>query len=158
MIKHNFPPIFDENSKILILGSFPSVVSREIDFYYGNPRNRFWPLMAELLKTKKPTTTEERIKLLLDNRIALYDAMKSAEITGSMDKDIRNYRLANIGDILGKSNIVNIYCNGRKAYDVVTKEMKYNAILLPSTSPANARYGFEKLLEAWKIILHDLKR
>lgn len=155
--EHEFPPIFQMDSKILILGSFPSVKSREIQFYYGHPRNRFWKLLADLKQEPVPETIEEKKAFLLRSQIALWDVIASCEIKGSSDSSIRNVIPNDIASILKKSQIRKIYANGGKAkqlYDrYLAETTKIPAILLPSTSPANAAYRMEDLMEAWKVIL-----
>lgn len=156
MIEHNFDPVYNEHSKILILGSFPSVKSREAAFFYGHPQNRFWPLLARLLKEEKPETIEEKKKLILKYHIALYDAAEACEIDGSSDVSMKNIIPSDLTPIFEKANILQIFCNGRKSYDIVTKKMKREAILLPSTSPANAAYSLDRLEDQWKVILDYL--
>lgn len=156
LIKHGFEPVFNKHSKILILGSFPSLKSRETGFYYGHPQNRFWKLLAMILNAEMPMTVSEKKELLLNNKIAIYDAVSTAIIEGSMDSDLEVVKVAKIQDILFNSNINKIFCNGNKSYIVVTKEMNLDAVKLPSTSAANARYRLNDLFEAWKIILEYL--
>jgi len=153
MYNHGFKAIYNENSKILILGSFPSVKSREMEFYYSHPSNRFWKLMVMLLDSKEVDTIEEKTNLLLSNNIALYDAVEQAEIIGSMDSDLNVVQPANLKPIIENSNIEKIFCNGNKSYEIV-KAQGYSPIKLPSTSAANARYSIENLYEKWKIILN----
>lgn len=156
MIQHNFDPVYNEHSKILILGSFPSVKSREAAFFYGHPQNRFWPLLARLLKEEKPETIEEKKAMILKHGIALYDAAEACDITGSSDVSMKNITPSDLSPILETGDIMAIFCNGRKSYDIVTKKMKREAHLLPSTSPANASYSMERLEEQWKVILEYL--
>ncbi len=151
IINHGFKPVYNSESKILILGSFPSVKSREVGFYYGHPQNRFWDLLALLLDTKPPKDVDEKIKLLLDNHIALYDAVETAQIKGSMDADLRVIAPSDISDIINKSNVSKLFCNGLKSYNVM-KKIGVDAIKLPSTSAANARYRMEDLYREWLII------
>lgn len=153
LIVHEFPPIYQPNSRVLILGSFPSVKSRQEHFYYGHPRNRFWPVLAQLLDEPLPKSVSEKKKLLINHGIALYDACVKAKITGSMDKDLHVVELANLEPILQATQIQQIFCNGQKAYDLTTKELNHSAIKLPSTSPANARYKLEDLIGPWQQIL-----
>lgn len=155
-IEHSFEPVYDKNSKILILGSFPSLKSREVGFYYGHPQNRFWRLLAKLLNSEIPSTIPDKKELLLNNKIAVYDAVSTAVIKGSLDSNLEVIKPANLNDIISDSNISKIFCNGNKSYIVVTKELKLDAIKLPSTSAANARYRLDDLYEAWKIILDFL--
>lgn len=155
--KHTFKPIFNEKSKILILGTFPSVKSREQGFYYGHPRNRFWRIIERLTESPSVTTIEEKKKLLLNNRIAIWDTIKSCDIIGSSDSSIKNVVPADIKWILEKTNIERIFANGGKAYSLYQKYVFPNTkraiIKLPSTSPANAGYSLERLLKEWECIL-----
>lgn len=156
MIIHPFPPLYDGNSKILILGSFPSVKSREQLFFYGHPQNRFWRVISAICKEKTPASIEEKKSLLLRNNIALWDVIASCEITGSSDSSIKNVKANDISDILNKSQIQTVFVNGRTAekyYNKYTKEKTGRAcVALPSTSPANAAWSLEKLIDAWKVI------
>lgn len=155
-IKQSFEPIFDMNSKILILGSLPSVKSREEGFYYGHPQNRFWLVLSSIYNLEVPKTIDEKIKILIDNNIALWDVIESCDIIGSSDSSIKNVVSADLGKILANNNIQNIYANGKTAGKLYKKYCEKNTgkeiIEPPSTSPANARYTLDKLLEAWKII------
>lgn len=152
MYKHGFEAIYNEKSKILILGSFPSVKSREKSFYYSHPSNRFWKLMEKLLGACDLNSIEDKVSLLLDNHIALYDAVEKAEIKGSMDSDLNVVEAADLRPIIENSNITKIFCNGNKSYEIVKKQ-GYEPIKLPSTSAANARYSIDDLYDKWKIIL-----
>lgn len=156
MVVSEFLPVYDKNSKILILGSFPSVISREKEFYYGNPRNRFWKLISELLKEEMPISIDEKKKLLLNNGIALYDAAKSCFIEGSSDSSMKSIVPVDLNPIFSTANIEKVFTNGRKAYDIARNEIGIETHLLPSSSPANARYSFEKLLDEWSVILRFL--
>lgn len=153
---HEFPPVYDGTSKILILGSFPSVKSREMQFFYGHPRNRFWRLIAELYGEQKPEGIEEKKQLLLGHHIALWDVIASCDIAGSSDSSIRNVVPNDISYIIERSKIKKIYANGGKAkqlYDrYLFKKVGIEAVLLPSTSPANAAYSLERLKESWSVI------
>lgn len=155
-IIHTFEPIFDENSEILILGTLPSVKSRETDFYYGHPQNRFWKVIARITNTQSYNTIEEKKKMLLDNKIAVWDTIASCDIVGSSDSSITNVVPSDISMILNYSNIKKIYVNGGKAYELynkyLLKKTGIEAIKLPSTSPANARFNFESLVEKWSVI------
>ena len=113
-IKHPFPPIFDCNSKILILGSFPSVKSREGNFFYGHPQNRFWKVMSAILGSDLPTTIEEKKSLLLSSKIALWDSIASCEIEGSSDASIDNVVPNDLRPIFEGANISAVFCNGKK--------------------------------------------
>ncbi|MDO5707556.1 MAG: DNA-deoxyinosine glycosylase [Andreesenia angusta] len=152
-IAHNFDPVYDQDSKILILGSFPSVISRENQFYYGNPRNRFWKLLAEILEQTVPETIEDKKEFLIRNRIAIYDAAKSCEIIGSSDSSMKSIEPSDLEPILKNSSIEKVFANGKKAHDIVKKHFDIDIVLLPSTSPANARYNLEQLKDKWKLIL-----
>ena len=155
--EHGFEPIFDDRSRVLILGTLPSVKSTEQGFYYGHPQNRFWRLMAELLGCDKPSRTEEKRAMLLSGGIALWDVIKRCDIEGSSDASIRNAEPNDIVQILSAADIKAIYANGSKATELYSKLLLpvtgREIITLPSTSPANATWNFEKLKEAWSIIL-----
>ncbi len=150
---HNIPPIFDENSEILILGSFPSVKSRETGFFYGHPQNRFWRVLAALENEETPQSIEEKKKFLLRNRIAVWDVIKSCDITGSSDSSIRNVVPNDILSILSASKIERIFTNGGTAHRLYRKYIGNDAALLPSTSPANAAYSLDRLINEWSVIL-----
>ena len=162
---HPFKPIFDKNSKILILGSFPSVVSRKFGFYYANPQNRFWRVLAGVLNAPLPGSTDEKIKFLLAHRIAIYDAAISCEIKGSSDAKMSKIVPANLEPIFKVAKITQVYANGGKADEICEKYLKtqiLNAtgkelIKLASTSPANANFSFERLVQEWMVIVEDLK-
>ncbi len=151
-IIHPFPPIYNSESRILILGSFPSTASRARTFYYGHPRNRFWPLLAALLNEPEPCTIEEKKQLLLNHRIALYDAVSSCAVDNSADASIHAVVPADLSGIFQTAAIQAIFANGNKAHEVCTKQIGIPAVKLPSTSPANARFRFDDLLAAWKAI------
>ena len=158
-IIHPFPPLYDDNSEILILGSFPSVKSREEMFFYGHPQNRFWRVIAAVTESKVPENISEKRELLLKNRIALWDVISSCEITGSSDSSIKNVIPNDLSEILKNSKIKRIYVNGKTSEKYYNKYMRertgINAVCLPSTSPANAKWTLEKLQEEWKRILID---
>jgi hypoxanthine-DNA glycosylase len=156
-LTHPFEPIFDESSRILILGTFPSVKSREHGFYYGHPQNRFWKIIARITNTNQiPQTIADKKLMLLANKIALSDVLQSCDIKGSNDSSIKNTVPAGLFKILNNSNIDRIYANGEKAYQLAIKYFSSNVTQkiykLPSTSPANAKYSLEKLILEWKII------
>jgi hypoxanthine-DNA glycosylase len=155
-INHTFAPVYNENSKILILGTFPSVKSRENNFYYGHPQNRFWKIIAALTQSELPVTIEEKKQLLLKNRIAIWDVIQSCSITGSGDASIRDVVPNDLSGILENTKIEKIYANGNKAYELYMKysyrQTGMDIEKLPSTSPANAAYSLEKLLEKWKVL------
>lgn len=156
-IPHTFSPVFDENSRILILGSFPSVASREQGFYYGHPQNRFWRVLAELFSVPLPATVEEKRSLLLSRGIALWDVAASCSVTGSGDASIRDVVPNGLELILRTAPIAGIYTNGGKAHQLYQKYSQpltgIPAVKLPSTSPANAAWSLEKLCAQWKQIL-----
>jgi len=150
---HEFAPVFDERSKILILGTFPSVKSREMQFYYGHPQNRFWKVIAKVTDSKVPVTIEEKKTLLLRNKIAIWDVIAQCEIIGSSDSSIKNVVPADIGRVLQNSNIKKVFANGntaKKLYDkYILPKLGVEIEGLPSTSPANAGYSLDRLLEVW---------
>ena len=162
---HPFKPIFDKNSKILILGSFPSVISRKFGFYYTNPQNRFWRVLAGILNADVPESIDEKIKFLLSHHIAIYDAAISCEIEGSSDAKMSKIVPANLKPIFEEAKIRQVYANGGKAYEIckkylegeIIKATKNEVIKLPSTSPANAKFSLEKLTCEWKVVANTLK-
>ena len=153
-VSHDFEPVFDENSKVLILGTFPSVKSRENQFYYGHPQNRFWKVIAGLTESEVPQTIEEKKKLLLEHGIAIWDVIESCDIIGSSDSSIKNVVPADIERVVANSKIQNIYANGgtaKKLYEKYSQKKTGREIIgLPSTSPANAAYSLERLSECWQ--------
>ncbi|MCD8196806.1 MAG: DNA-deoxyinosine glycosylase [Lachnospiraceae bacterium] len=153
-VQHSFEPVYDEHSEILILGSFPSVKSREIQFYYGHPQNRFWKLIAALTEEETPQTTEEKKALLYRHHIALWDVVQSCEIIGSSDSSIRDVTPADLNRILRTSPIRKIFANGDKAFQLYRKYCQESTgrtiERLPSTSPANAAFSLEKLIQLWR--------
>lgn len=155
-IIHPFPPIYDEQSEILILGTMPSVKSRENDFYYGHSQNRFWQVLASLFGEAVPATAAAKEKLLLKRHIALWDVILSCDIRGSSDSSIRNTEPTDLRQILEFSNVKRIYANGSKAGQLYRKYQmgltKLPITVLPSTSPANASWTLEKLCAAWQVI------
>ena len=157
MIEHPIEPVFDQNSRILILGSFPSVKSREVNFFYGHPKNRFWKVIAAVYGEKTPGSIEEKKSFLLRNRIAVWDVIKSCDIEGSADSSIKNVVPNDLKRILNQTEIEHIFLNGKKAEQLykkyLEKEINRKAECLPSTSPANAAWSLERLLEEWKRIL-----
>ncbi|MBR2737000.1 MAG: DNA-deoxyinosine glycosylase [Firmicutes bacterium] len=157
---HEFGPVYDSDSRILILGSFPSVKSREEGFFYGHPRNRFWPLIAALTGEALTETIEDKRGLLLRNRIALWDSIESCEISASSDSSIRNITPVAIDRITGSCDIQRILCNGAISWKYYNRYLKgitgMEAVKLPSTSPANAAWSFDRLLEEWRTAVTDL--
>ncbi|MGF7404999.1 DNA-deoxyinosine glycosylase [Campylobacter concisus] len=162
---HPFKPIFDKNSKILILGSFPSVISRKFGFYYTNPQNRFWRVLAAILNAAVPESTDEKIKFLLSHHIAIYDAAISCEIEGSSDAKMSKIIPVNLEPIFSGARIAQVFANGGKAYEIckkyledeIIKATKNEVTKLPSTSPANAKFSFEKLKCEWKVVANTLR-
>lgn len=155
-ILHLIDPIYDKNSKILILGSFPSQKSREQMFFYGHPQNRFWKILPLIFSCDEPKSIDEKKAFLLSNNIALWDVIAACVITGSSDSSIKNVVPNDLSIILSKADIKNIFVNGQTAYKYYNKylreKLNRRAICLPSTSPANAAWSIEKLANAWKII------
>ena len=156
MLIHPIQPVFDKDSRVLILGSFPSVKSREEGFFYGHPQNRFWKVTAKVFGEQTPQTVSEKKAFLLRNHIALWDVIGSCEITGSSDSSIRNVTVNDISVILNAANISEVFLNGQKAYQLFKKYLfpviGRDGICLPSTSPANAAWNLERLTEEWKVI------
>lgn len=153
-IRHEFAPVCDERSRILILGTLPSVKSRENRFYYGHPQNRFWKVLARVCGEESiPMTIEEKTDFLLRNRIAVWDVIEECDIIASSDSSIRNVVPADIRRILNEAPIERICANGGTAYQLYMKyiypDTKREIIRLPSTSPANAVYSVERLAEIW---------
>ncbi len=160
MQKHPFPPLYDENSKILILGSFPSVKSREQMFFYGHPQNRFWRVLGAVFSCDAPRTIEEKRDFVLRRNIALWDVIASCDVEGSSDASIKNVKPNDLSQILSRADIRKIFVNGKcaqKYYNKYTKaEIGRDAVCLPSTSPANAAWSVEKLCAQWRVILDFL--
>lgn len=156
-ITHSFEPVYDRNSKILILGTLPSVKSRENNFYYGHKQNRFWKVLAHILNESVPESIDEKKQMLLKHNIAIWDVIQSCDIRGSSDSSIKNVEPTDIRRILDNSDVKYIFANGNKAGQLYKKYQLpitgIEATVLPSTSPANAAWTFEKLCEAWKKIL-----
>ena len=152
-IVHPFPPLYDANSEILILGSLPSVKSREQMFFYGHSQNRFWKVMSAVLGEALPTTIEQKKQMLLKHRIALWDTIYSCDIIGSSDSSIKNVTPTDLGRILKESKVQRIFCNGgtsgRYFQKYQQKVLGMEATVLPSTSPANAAFSVEKLIRIW---------
>lgn len=157
MIEHPLQPIYTKDSKILILGSFPSVKSREANFYYSHPANRFWKILPILYQSECLDTIEEKKQFLYNNNIALYDVIQQCTITGSSDSSIKDVIVNDISDIISKSKITKIYTNGSMAHKLYQKYMypktKMEDIALPSSSPANAKESIETLCLKWKQIV-----
>jgi hypoxanthine-DNA glycosylase len=156
MIIHPIAPVYDSSSKILILGSFPSVRSREEGFFYGHPQNRFWKVTSAVFGEETPKTIEEKKVFLLRNHIAVWDVIRSCDIEGSSDSSIRNVVPNDLCKILDSADIKAIYVNGKTAYryyqKYTEKKTRREAVCLPSTSPANATWTMDKLIAEWKRI------
>ena len=162
MIRHPIPPLYDEHSGILILGSFPSVKSRETAFFYGHPQNRFWKVLSRVLEAPTPETIPEKREFLLSHKVAVWDVIASCEIRGSSDASIRNVVPNDLTKILDTGKIRQIYVNGQTAGRLYRKYQEKalceaygdcaRAVVLPSTSPANAAWTLEKLCDAWSVI------
>ena len=156
-IVHPIEPVYDESSRILILGTMPSPKSREAGFYYSHPRNRFWPVLAALLEEPLPQSNEEKRTLLLRHHVAVWDVIASCEIAGASDTSIRNAVPNPIEKLIDKTKIGAVYTTGQKAYQLYQKhcypKTGIEAVPLPSTSPANAAMSLEKLIAAYRVIL-----
>ena len=156
MISHPIPPVYDENSRVLVLGSFPSVKSREQGFFYGHPSNRFWRVLSALAGNEVPSTIDQKRTLLLSMGIAVWDVIQSCDILGSSDSSIKNVIPNDLTDLLNRSKVTRIFVNGKTAkkyYDkYLLPKVGIQAICLPSTSPANAICSLDKLINEWKII------
>ncbi len=159
-IVHPFPPLYDSTSRVLILGSFPSVKSREQLFFYGHRQNRFWKVMGRVLGEKTPETIEEKRAMLLTHHVAVWDVIYSCRIEGSADSSIKDVVPTDLGEIFKRADIQAVYANGNKAYELYQKYQyplcKREAVKLPSTSPANAAYSLDSLEEHWKQIRESL--
>ena len=144
---------FRKNSSTLILGSFPSVKSRENMFFYGHPQNRFWKVIAALFNERVPETVDEKKKLILGNALALWDSIHSCTVTGSSDSSVKDVVPNDISIIINGSNVKRIFCNGALSYKMYKKYIypstNIEAVKLPSTSPANAAYSLERLISEW---------
>ena len=156
MLTHPIPPVFDGHSRVLILGSFPSVKSREEGFFYGHPQNRFWRVLAAVFDAPVPGTVPEKRAFLLSHGIALWDVIGSCEITGSADSSIRNVVPNDLRTVVDVSPIGRIFVNGRTAakyYErYILPVLGREAVVLPSTSPANAAWSPERLVAAWQAV------
>ena len=156
MLSHPIPPLYNNDSEILVLGSFPSVKSREAMFFYGHPQNRFWKVISSVYDNDEPKTVDEKRRFLLNNHIALWDVISSCDIEGSADSSIKNVKANDLSPILNNANIRQIFVNGKTAeryYNLyIRPTLGRDAICLPSTSPANATWTVDKLIDAWKMI------
>ena len=152
-VTHGFPPVFDENSRVLILGSMPSVKSREASFYYGHPQNRFWRVMSAVTGEVFPEDIPGKRELLLRRGIALWDVIAECDITGSSDSSIRNVVPNDLSVILTQADIRAIFTNGAAASSIYKRyQLPHTGIpsvALPSTSPANASWSLDRLVQKW---------
>ncbi len=159
MLLHPIPPVYDRHSRVLILGSFPSVRSREEGFFYGHPQNRFWKVLTAVFSAPVPVSVPEKKAFLLSHGIALWDVIARCEITGSSDASVRNAEPTDLSVILQNASVRRVYCNGTLAYDLYRRYQLpltgLEAVKLPSTSPANAAWTESRLREAWQVITED---
>ena len=155
-VTHTFGPYYNSDSKILILGSMPSVKSRELGFYYMHPQNRFWLILEKVFNEKIGVSIEDKKQFLNKHCIALWDVLKSCEINGSSDSSIKNIQVNDINSLLKKTKITKIFTTGKKAYDLYNKyifpKTNINAIKLFSSSPANCAISLEKIVENYQVI------
>lgn len=155
-VKHNIDPVYDARSRVLILGSFPSVKSREGHFFYHHPQNRFWRVLAALAEEAVPQSIEEKKTFLIRNHIAVWDVIESCDIEGSSDSSIKNVTANDLSRILEAAPVGQIFCNGAASYRLYEKYCRAatgrTAVKLPSTSPANAAASLERLIEAWQVV------
>lgn len=156
-IIHSIEPVFDAESRVLILGTMPSPKSREVQFYYGHPQNRFWRVLAAVLGEEVPQSVPEKKAMLLRHRIALWDVLAECEITGASDSSIRNPVANDLSVILDHAPVQAVFTTGATAWKLYTRLQKphtgIEAVRLPSTSPANCAVKMEALTEAYKAIL-----
>ena len=160
-LSHGFGPVYDAHSRVLILGSFPSAASRAQQFYYGHPRNRFWPVLCAVLGEAAPETVEEKRALVLRRGVALWDAIEECDITGSSDASIRNAVPTDLPRVLAAADIRAVFVNGAASARVYERwqfpRTGVPAIRLPSTSPANAAWSLEALIRAWQVVREKLE-
>ena len=156
-VTHEFPALYDRESRVLLLGSIPSPKSREMAFYYGHPQNRFWKVMATVLGEEIPETITQKRAMLKKHHVALWDVLDSCTIVGASDTSIEDPVVNNIKELVKKSKVSRIFCTGATAYNLYqkfcAKEVGIDAVKLPSTSPANCAVSLEKLVEAYKKVL-----
>ena len=157
LVTHEFPALFDSNSRVLLLGSIPSPKSREQGFYYGHPQNRFWKVMAQVLGEKLPETIPQKKAMLKKHHVALWDVLESCTIVGASDTSIEDVVPNKISDLVKKSRVTRIFCTGATAHKLYQKycaaDVGLDAVKLPSTSPANCAVPLDKLVEAYRSIL-----
>ncbi|WOC31011.1 MULTISPECIES: DNA-deoxyinosine glycosylase [Caproicibacterium] len=157
---HPLEPVFAQNSRVLVLGTMPSPQSRKVGFYYGHPQNRFWKVLAAVLQEPVPETKQEKITMLLRNRIALWDVLHACRIHGADDASIQNPEVNDVAGLLQQTSIVRVYTTGKKAFSLYEKHLwpvtGLHAVCLPSTSPANCRVSLPQLVQAYQCILEVL--
>lgn len=157
LVTHTFNPVYNKNSKILILGTMPSPASRNNGFYYGHPQNRFWAVICAVLEKPVPTTPEEKTSLLLKANIALWDVLKQCTIEQAADSSIRQPVPNDLNLVFKNSNIGAVFCNGKAAFKLYKQFFSQESFLpvfsLPSTSPANARCSLQNLIEEYRAVL-----
>ena len=157
-IVHPIPPFYRPDSHILILGSFPSVKSREQSFFYGHPQNRFWRVLAAVYSDAVPASIPEKRAFLEKHRVALWDSIARCTIEGSADSSIRDVVPNDLSVILNAAPIAAVFCNGKQSFDCYNRylfpALSRKAEVLPSTSPANAALSFARLVDAWRVILY----
>lgn len=157
LVMHNIPPLYDENSRVLLLGSIPSPKSRQAEFFYAHPQNRFWRVLAAVLEVPAPQTIEDKRTLCLTHGIALWDTIAQCEIAGASDVSIKNAVPNDIGALLRQTQIKRIFATGAKSAELyrrlIEPALHVPITQLPSTSPANAAWSLERLTEAYRIIL-----
>ena len=155
-VVHPIKPIYNKNSKVLILGSIPSPKSREIGMFYGHPQNRFWKVLSSLFKEEEPITNEERIAFLLKHNIAVWDVVKECDIVGASDSSIKNVVVNDFSIIKGKARIKAVFTTGKTAYNLYKKYVDNNVFCLPSTSPANCAKSIQNLVKDYSVLLNYL--
>jgi len=161
-IVHPIPPFAAEGARVLILGSFPSVKSRESGFFYGHPQNRFWRVLARVFEDTVPETVDAKKAFLAAHGIALWDVIASCTITGSADSSIRDVVANDVGTLLRTHHIRAVFTNGKTAQALFERHLapslEIRATCLPSTSPANATWSLDRLVEAWRVVGADVRR
>ena len=160
MIIHPFKPVIFKESRVLILGSFPSVKSREVDFYYGNKNNRFFKILEVIFDEKIGESKEAKIDFLRRHKIALFDVVKSCEIVGSSDSSLSVKEVNDIGKLIENTDVEKILLNGKKAFEIFQKYIKIDKVkyfYIPSSSPANASFSLDRLVFEYRKQLEYLK-
>ena len=156
-VVHTIPPLYDSHSRVLLLGSIPSPKSRAVGFFYGHPQNRFWRVLAAVLGESVPQTIEEKRAMCLKHHVALWDTIARCDIAGASDTSIRNAVPNDIGKLVRESEITRIFATGGKSAELYRKliepQLHIPIMQLPSTSPANAAWSLERLIEAYRVIL-----